>query len=249
MALFSISFGLSYSFTIANQDSLKPAAPEQQEVQSIRFSAKDELGGKLNINEQDKSKIIPILNKLPKDHISVLKELVLDYNPNARRGLGRGDLIILRAANISDKEFFAVLIHELGHSVDMGTLQSKGGAISNFKDFDKPVYENDPSLDFYKISWLSDQKRKRASTNEDFVSGYAMTDPFEDFSETYAYYVLHNRNFWSNAQHNEALNAKYEYMKNLFNGAEFDTGEFEVSIKVPWDITKLDYNLDIFLAS
>ena len=227
---------------------LKSAATETVSIlENISFSAKNK-GINPVIDENKKNEIIPILNKLPKEHTSTLKNLVLDYNPSAGRGLGRGDLIILRAVNIGNKEFFGVLIHEIGHSVDMGLLKNNTGGKSEFKDFGKAIYENDPSLDFYRISWLNDKNRKKNASNEDFVSGYAMTDPFEDFAESYVYYVLHNKSFKSKARLNNALWAKYSFIKNLFNNNEFETGvEREINVKIPWDITILDYDLKRFL--
>ena len=79
-----------------------------------------------------------------------------------------------------------------------------------------------------------------------------MTDPFEDFAETYAYYVLHNKDFKSKTQDSDKLLAKYNYMKNtVFGGKEFNTGEYLTKnlTNQPWDITILPYNLTSFLAS
>ncbi len=114
------------------------------------------------------------------------------------------------------------------------------------------MYESDPSLDFYRISWSNEKTRGKEAVNFDFVSGYAMTDPFEDFAESYVYYVLHNADFKAKAQTSDALYQKYVFMKNtVFKGYEFATGEYkpEELNRRPWDITVLSYDLAGFLNS
>ncbi len=221
-------------------------------ISNVRFVAKSENEQLKPLNSAKKDEIMSVIKKLPANHLATLKNLVLDYNSTAHRGLGGKELIILRAVNIGKEEFFAVMIHEIGHNVDLGYLgEANQNEKSNFTDNGKPVYKTDPSLNFYKISWDDDQTRKKDAGNLDFVSGYAVTDPFEDFAESYIYYVLHNKDFKSKTQTSAKLLQKYNFMKNkVFNGKEFDTGNY-LSDKLnnrPWDITLLSYNLNSFLA-
>jgi hypothetical protein len=219
----------------------------------VRFSAKDSGNKFRTLSVAKKEELIKTLQKLPLNHTSALKNLILDYNPNAQRGLGGKSLIILRAVNMSPEEFNGVMIHEIGHNVDLGAIKERDKSeVSEFKDGKTSIYEGDASLDFYRISWINDKTRKKYASNLDFVSGYAMTDPFEDFAETYVYYVLHNKEFKSKTQTSTQLFTKYEFMRDtVFQGYEFDTGTYltEKLIHRPWDITALSYDLEGFLTS
>lgn len=219
----------------------------------VRYVGRDSQGRGASVSSAEKSQIATVLQKLPQSHVDSLKNIVLDYNPNAHRGLGGKSLVILRATNIDTNEFFSVMIHEIGHNVDLGSMQAENTYFtSEFKDGRTPIYESDLSLDFYRISWENDKKRKNSMSNADFVSGYAMTDPFEDFAETYVYYVLHNKEFQSKVQTSDVLLEKYYFMKNMvFDGQEFDTGQYTTRglNTRPWDITKLDYQMNQFLNS
>lgn len=223
------------------------------DLSHVRFAAKTENAKPRVMDEDRKKEVISILQKLPAKHTRTLKNVVLDYDPNAHRGLGGKSIIILRAVNMEPEEFFGVMIHEIGHNVDLGYLSEiNKKEQSEFNDGKKPVYESDPSLGFYRISWENDKMRKKTVSNLDFVSGYAMTDPFEDFAEAYIYYVLHNKDFKSKTQTSDHLFQKYQFMKNeIFDGHEFDTGEYLTSKlnNRPWDITVLSYDLDNFLNS
>jgi hypothetical protein len=233
---------------VATHEAAKP------KLNSIRFSESADGKNYQPVETERKSELLQVMGKLPSTHISSLKNLILDNDPNANRGLGGKSLIILRGVNMDKSEEAAVLIHEIGHNVDLGYLNGPDDApASEFKDGRTVVREGDPSLDFYRISWTNEKARAKTAVNFDFVSGYAMTDPFEDFAETYAYYILHNRDFQSKLQTSEALAKKYNYMKNeVFGGRVFDTGVSEDGQMLnqrPWDVTVLSYNLDKFLES
>lgn len=245
--LFAVWQGVQQGTQKVSANSLHAMAT-QAPLHHVHFAKKDEFNQMQSVSEVQKNEIKQFLGKLPVKHLSALKHLILDYNPKAHRGLGGADLIILRAVNISREEFFAVLIHEIGHSVDLGVVrENHRDFISPFKDGNHQIYETDSSLEFYRISWENEHERKKTAVNADFVSGYAMSDPFEDFAETYAYYLLHNQTFKSKAQTSEALLEKYYYMKNrVFDGKEFSTGELikESLNNRPWDITKLPYSVN-----
>ena len=211
-----------------------------------------------NMNEKSdyvhsikKNQIETVLKKLPSEHIQSIREITLDYNPAMNRGLGGNYRIILRGVNMGVAEMAAVLIHEVAHNVDYGYLVSGEKRIaSSFADGSVILYESDPSLDFYRISWESERKPKKTSVSADFVSGYAMSDCFEDFAESYTYYVLHNKDFKRLAASSAVLYEKYHFMKyEVFDGMEFDTGDGMVELNGrPWDITVLDYNINAFLG-
>ncbi len=266
LAIQFISFALWQGAHAWGNTGLKPASKDDETSQAViannkvitesnfnhvRFAARTESKGYRLMEADKKGEIVSMLKKLPEEHIASLRNLILDYNPKAYRGLGGKSIIILRAVNMDSEEFFGVMIHEIGHNVDLGYLaETDKKKKSEFNDGKKSVYEGDLSLDFYRISWENDKKRKKTASNPDFVSGYAMTDPFEDFAETYIYYVLHNKDFKSKTQTSDKLLEKYQFMKNkIFDGKEFDTGEY-LTGKLnnrPWDITVLNYDLEGFL--
>jgi len=237
---------------------VEPIAPAaiheaaKPKLNRIRFSESADGKNYQLLGTERKDELMQVMGKLPTAHISSLKNLILDNNPEANRGLGGKSLIILRGVDMDKPEEAAVLIHEIGHNVDLGYLNGPDqSSASEFKDGRTLVYEGDPSLDFYRISWANEKARAKTAVNFDFVSGYAMTDPFEDFAETYAYYVLHNRDFQSKAQTSESLAKKYDYMKNeIFGGRVFNTGvdeDGQMLNQRNWDVTVLPYDLNSFL--
>lgn len=263
-----LSFGLWSGLSHAQPSAQEPApeaqvhgSPDELDSGSITNIQKSELSlhfatrnmeeGKRFLNAIKTNQIETALKNMPQEHVDSVKNIILDYDTAAHRGMGGNSMIILRGVNMSTEEMVGVLIHELGHNVDYGFLKPEDeNKKSTFTDGQLPIYESDPSLDFYRISWLSNDKLKRAATNMDFVSGYAMSDPFEDFAETYVYYVLHNKDFKVRASTSEALYAKYRFMKyQVFNGQEFDTGDGIVKDNQrPWDITVLTYDVAEFLS-
>jgi hypothetical protein len=195
------------------------------------------------------NRTLTVLAHLPQDHAQSVESVIFDHDPYAHRGMGGQKTIIIKA-DMAEKEFVGVLVHETGHNVDLIGLESRlQKQETEFFDGDTPIYKGDPSLDFYRISWENEYTRKWEGSSLDFVSGYAMSDPFEDFAESYAYYVLHNKDFQKLAASNPRLSQKYRFMKyRVFDGQEFDTGYAGVVEKHrPWDVTVLPYELDNFL--
>ena len=137
---------------------------------------------------------------------------------------------------MSDNEFLSVLIHEFGHYYDIYSLPA-----TSF---------GDRSQDFYDISWDSVSIMREWSVQEDFVSGYSMTNQYEDFAESYVYYILHNEDFIYRSISNEKLAQKYKYIrenifsKNQFLQEDFSSDELK---KYYWDITKLNVDVKKFL--
>lgn len=199
------------------------------------------------------SLVYQTLKLVPKDVSSKVKDLTLYFNSTGRRGLGGGSTIILRCQNVTDQELVSVFVHELGHIKDTGVLQGNFWAgESEFRDGKNSIFNDDPSLDFYRVSFVNDKQIKKTASELDFVSGYAMTDPFEDFAETFNYYLLHGDDFRQLAAHNDALELKYNFMKEkVFAGKEYNfQSEDDSSLLTTrkYDSTLIGYNLDKFLA-
>ncbi len=185
-----------------------------------------------------------VLRSLPSHCRDHLQNFYVNYDKNAaNRGLG-GESTIIIIGNVPDREFRALLIHECGHVADLGGLRGtiEGGKTSFF-DGNTPIYANDPSVAFYAISWITPQINQPGTKESDFVSGYAASDPFEDFAEAYAYYALQKESFQQLAAKNPVIKAKYDFMDQVvFAGSTaVAKGQHVPSKKVPWDVTKLPY--------
>lgn len=185
-----------------------------------------------------------VLRSLPRQCRDHLKNFYVNYDQHAaNRGLG-GESTIIVIGTVPDREFQALIIHECGHVTDIGGLQgSMRGGNTSFADGNEPIYGDDASVQFYKISWVNPELRRTESKESDFVSGYASSDPFEDFSETYAYFALQKEAFRKLAAKNSILKAKYDFMEKIvFAGATpIAQGKYIPGKKVPWDVTKLPY--------
>jgi hypothetical protein len=49
-----------------------------------------------------------------------------------------------------------------------------------------------------------------------------MTNKYEDFAESFTYYILHNSDFLQKTEKSETLKRKYDFFtKNLFKNSEF----------------------------
>lgn len=196
--------------------------------------------------------VFQTLNKVSNDITENLKNLTLYFNNYGRRGLGGGNTVILRCKNVSDMELVGVFIHELGHIKDTGVFKGDFWAgDSEFKDGSQIIFNNDLSLDFYRISFTNEHLLKQEASYMDFVTEYAMTDPFEDFAETFNFYLLHGNEFRYLIESSPKLKQKYNYMKIfVFNGEEFHFDKdfnFTYIDQREYDSTLLSYNLKDFL--
>lgn len=191
--------------------------------------------------------------QLPPEHTRNLAELTLYYTNDGRRGLGGHNVMVLRCNNVDKSELAAVFTHEIGHLVDGSYLTGINKyQSSGFYDFDQEVAIDDASLGFYRISWLSDKKRKSTARELDFVSLYAMSDPFEDFAETYMFYRLHGESFRLLKESSTALHEKYEFMKwKVFKGQEFGNDKVITYSDIQhrqYDATIIPFNLESFFT-
>lgn len=97
-------------------------------------------------------------------------------------------------------EVSKVLIHEIGHMIDIYALR-------------KTLTKADPSDEFYKISWKDTTTIKAGVPQAAFLSGYASSNQYEDFAESFVMYVFHNREFLKRAGQNDFLKQKYNFLK------------------------------------
>lgn len=132
--------------------------------------------------------------------------LVLDSERQEPRGQVIGNKLILSTAIPSDSEQLKVFVHELGHIIDIFYL--------------KKGFFADPSDTFYGISWESFNTKKKGQKITDFVSGYALSNKYEDFAESFSFYVFHNEDFAKRAKKDAFLQKKYSFFGSYVFGTD-----------------------------
>ena len=130
-----------------------------------------------------------------------------------------------------------IFIHEFAHYIDL-----------YFFDLKK---WNDISDKFYQISWNDTKILKEWQTQRDFVSWYAMTNKYEDFAESFTYYIIANEDFAQKTESSEILKQKYDFFsKYLFKNWFLKNTKFTKNLIIRdyyRDITKLKLDLKNFL--
>jgi hypothetical protein len=197
-----------------------------------------------DIREHHQRLASQVLRAMPAHCLSNLERFYVRYDNPKHRGLASKSSIILDG-NVDDTEFMALLVHEFGHVADLGCVTGgrDGASPSAYKDGKEVIWSDDPSAEFYAISWRSSKKWNVTTKKQDFVSGYAAWDPFEDFAESFAYYLLHRESFEERAEDNPAIAAKLAwFQKYMFStDARVATGGSNWTGVVPWDVTKLPF--------
>ncbi|MDD3897189.1 MAG: hypothetical protein PHU04_05150 [Candidatus Peribacteraceae bacterium] len=200
-----------------------------------------------NIELKHKQIADEVLRLMPTECVKTLRNFYVRYNNPAQRGLAGKNTLIL-SGNVPDAEFRALLIHELGHVFDLSDATACLGGTSasgksRFRDGNDLMFNDDPSVDFYSISWANEKTKRADARAEDFVTGYAATDTFEDLAESFAYFALQNGTFRERAKSNTALAEKYQWLSAQFPGIERNAvGQSQWNGTVPWDATKLAYD-------
>lgn len=171
--------------------------------------------------------------------------LTPDNTNNERRWRGGSKTILLQTKNMTTlQEFREVLTHELAHIIDLGMLTGK----SESKDTNFTISENtyfssdDPSLSFYQLSWENSTTRLANASYLDFVWGYAMSSPYEDFAEAFTMYIWHNEVFKQRAAWSTVLQKKYNFMHNLTQGQSLSNSTTNIQNNIswrPWDVTRI----------
>ncbi len=132
-------------------------------------------------------------------HIESMKIFFHKKQFSTRGKMKNGNIHIYGVEGLSDGEFLSVLVHEFAHYYDIYGLP--GNAFG------------DRSQEFYDISWKHHNIVKPNQEMKDFVSGYALTNKYEDFAESYTYFLLHNTAFFTRAQESRVLMKKYNFFK------------------------------------
>lgn len=142
------------------------------------------------------------------------------------RALSDGRQIIIHSVPLSDEELCNVVAHEMGHVIDLGLLSGEGFEASAFKDGSVTIPQDDLSVQFYSVSWQSEEVAKADATRLDFATGYSRMNAFEEFGEMTELYVRHGNYLRSLLPTSAALRTKYAYLRDIvFEGTEFNTGK------------------------
>lgn len=162
----------------------------------------------------------------------------IDHTLVEPRGRMKGRSITLSSSVARDSEFLKLFVHELGHFVDIYVYNSIGG--------------KDLSNQFYNISWQSPTTKRAGQKGQNFISGYAATNQYEDFAESFVFYIFHNRVFEDKALKDETIRQKYLFFQTyIFPSGTFVDTDFSLG-KIPsytWDTTKLPISLQKYLYS
>ncbi len=167
--------------------------------------------------------------------------IIVDPTRVSPRGQMSNESIILSGKVQSLSEVGKVLVHELGHMVDIYILRQKG-------------LTPDPSKKFYDISWSEPTVMLSGMSSSDFVSGYSTSNQYEDFAESFTMYIFHNKTFRERALKNQNLQSKYDFLKIYIFGDFFLDSSYEKDLipKKLWDVTKIVVRTntlsDIFLT-
>ncbi|MDD3646679.1 MAG: hypothetical protein PHH06_04725 [Candidatus Gracilibacteria bacterium] len=157
--------------------------------------------------------------------------------PDVRGKMKSKTIKLFGAHEMGENETLSVFIHEFAHFIDIYFLETNVSI--------------DLSNKFYEISWESTKVMKQNQTQADFVSGYSMTNKYEDMAESFTYYVLHNSDFLEKTKSSSILKQKYDFFTNyLFRNKEFFKTDFSTGDEIKsyyWDITKIDIDLQNFL--
>lgn len=169
------------------------------------------------ISSAQKAQIALGSQLLPSDFPKNVKLIVSYMNPDMRNGMAGKGILILKGQN--PDLFFQTFIHEAGHVYSLRGDAS--GTPSPFFDFQRNLPESDPSVPYFALSWLDNEK----SWNDAFPSIYGTTDPFEDYAESFIFYIMQGKAFRQAGKTDEGLRKKYDFMKQTFAGKEFDSFE------------------------
>lgn len=210
------------------------------------------------IEPKDKLKyqaiIIYIITKLntflkyDSDIIDVLNSITIKISWEWLRWYAWAHTVTINLIGIKSYwEFREVLTHELWHIVDLWIMKGKSKSLHNrFTEFWYPTFSiDDPSLKFYSYSRENEKTKLKTMEFKDFVSGYWMSDPFEDFAESFNLYLNHKWVFKKMSESSYILSQKYLYIEKILSWNSFFTKTKWLdkinkdSLWRPWDTTKI----------
>lgn len=191
---------------------------------------------------KEKNIITSATKKLPCELLQGLQNIAIYTNHKRPRAMSSATKLYMRDDFFELPESEKVLVHELAHIMDLSGLRSKKyKSASNFIDGNATIFNDDASVEFYEISWINNKTWKKETTEKDFITGYAATDPFEDFAESVVMYVYNGNTFRALAKKFPSLQKKYDFLKKeIFQEKEFIGGSIPTNLEErKWDSTKI----------
>lgn len=195
--------------------------------------------------------IVYMVNKLEGygyDPLTTLQNITINNYTKWKRWYANAKILVINTYQIVNyKEFLQVLAHEMWHVLDLWAISGTSSVINpDYTEFGKAKFAvDDQSLAFYALSWSNEDTLRSRMTNQDFVSGYGMSNPFEDFAECHNMYLYHRDVFAYMAQDSTTLKQKYDYFNTLYKtrklSANFDPTDMttlEIDFR-PWDSTRM----------
>ncbi len=143
---------------------------------------------------------------------------------NSRRGSATTKYVKINTARIATpEEFWQVLTHELGHTIDFtvitGYARQKNTTYTEFGHAKWPI--DDPSIDYYRISRINESTRRSSAGFTDFVSGYGMRGMYEDLAEFNNMRLNHHSYLRTLVRNNPVLEEKYDFFADLYGRKYF----------------------------
>jgi hypothetical protein len=196
------------------------------------------------VTENHKKIATAVLNALPSGCRDNLRNFSVLYKGATRRGLG-GKTTIILDGSVPDAEFAALLTHECGHVIGANMTGSAASGDSGYRDGNEVFFNDSPMVAYWSIGWTATGAKKAGLKDADYASGYAKSDQYEDFAETFALYVLQRGEFAERAKTSAVMAAKLAWMDtNLpLPAGVLGDGSASWTGAVPWDVTKLAFLL------
>ena len=201
-------------------------------------------------NDRDEKKLFSIktiLDRFWYDPTQYINSINIVENSNWRRWYATHSYIVINSYNQSQKEFWEVFTHELAHIIDLWVIKWNWEKDEKFTEFWNVIFaKNDPSIQFYKLSRDWEKVRKAWSKSQDFVSWYAMSDPFEDYAESFNMYINHKNLFLAMTRSSNILRQKYDIIdKQFWTKYFFEDNETTKKVEAspfwrPWDSTRMN---------
>lgn len=189
---------------------------------------------------ENKQKIIEDFLKKFEDkwYFSHMKKISYRKN-SSNRWLASASKIYFDFEKIdTNEEFKRVMIHEMGHIFDLWFLVSKEKKIvSNFKDWTKKIYADNPSVEFYSLCFKNESEQNWKCSDVDFPSKYWQTNPFEDFAESFLLFIENNDSFKKMANESNVMMKKYNFLKKYFWDVKTWTYKWQENFQRVRDLT------------
>jgi hypothetical protein len=148
--------------------------------------------------------------------------------------------IIKNIKSLSDYDFMYLIIHEYGHEVGKAVIQMDGLnqdidthlrkiSFNERMELEGGGYSSDVSWLRQDNYWEFVTNYARSGTNQNEINPTpAWNAPYEDFAESFTFYLLQGKIFRLRAKENVYLQKKYDFLKKyVFMGREYNTGDIE----------------------